>query len=116
MLGLCNLTTSLHVRLPFSLALRLLPLAFIKCCDFRPISAGLHAAPTPAMVFCPVVEVEHAGRVFTLLHVGWIAITQQIGRRVSHRPKQLAGLMNFQNKLFSESLSRWQDFRMPVQF
>lgn len=107
---------SFHVLMPFRLALGLLPLPLIKRRDFRPIAARPHAAPTPAVVFCPVVEVEHAGRIFAFFNVGRISVAQQIARRFSHGPEQLARRMNFQSKPFGEPLVRRQDFRISDQF
>lgn len=69
---------------------------------FHPITARLHAAPTPSSVPGDLVEEEATGRICAALDSAQLAIAEEIARRLGDRCEQLAWQIETPTKLLHE--------------
>src|SRR5262245_47466632 len=81
-----------------------LTLPLIKSRHLRPISAGGHIAPPPAVILRRVIEVQNTIRALAFFEIGEVAIAEQIGGGLGDRGKQPSWITEVGAETFLEAL------------
>src|SRR5215510_4324395 len=90
-------------RLGRSFTLQFLALPLIKSRRLRPISAGGHSAPPPAVILRRVIEAQNTICALTFFEIGEVAIAEQIGGGLCDRRKQPSWITEIGAETFLEA-------------
>src|SRR5262245_62074868 len=101
-------------RLGRSLTFLFLVLSLIKSRRLRPISAGSHTAPPPAVILRRVIEVQNTIRVLAFFEIGEVPIAEQIGGGFGDWRKQPSGITEVGAEMFLEALLCLRNFGVTI--